>query len=442
MSGVTERPAPSGGAGGESTAARQLTLESLVDQNAYACYQCAKCTASCPYGLAPHRVMRLVQMGALEEAQRLDTPEACAGCSTCVRVCPKGLRPMPVNHAVARSGGGGKKRALRSRIFAHINRLSRAGSRTAPVSNWLLRAPGARLVNHHLLGIHKARTLPPPYARIDFPTWFEDHAGRNPNGSASEAEAPPVLFFHDTFTDYHFPEIGKAVTRVVEGAGRSVHLADNVCCGRPMISKGFEEEAMELARENVQRLHGPASQGRWIVGCEPTCLLALRDDYPDLLPPGEMREKARVVAERSLLVDEFVEDLLDGEGLRPPSDGPERLLFHAHCHHKTYGSPLASRRLLERAGYQVLTVSANCCGMAGSYGAERENFERSLKAFDDGVGIALRNHPDLPLAITGASCRMQVGDLSERTSRHVVEWVADALPAEEGVTEREASTQA
>jgi Fe-S oxidoreductase len=430
--------------------AEPLDLHAAPDNRVYACYQCAKCSSTCPYGLEPHQIMRLLQMGRIQQAAQSSTIDDCASCMNCTRVCPKSLNPMRAIHMVGQSKGK-KVKGLRSRIFANIHALSRLGSRYAPLSNRLLRLPGAALVNHYLLGIHKQRALP-PYAVIDFPTWFRQH---QPEGSGSHGT---VVLFHDTFMDYNFPEIGIAATRVLERAGYKVELADMVCCGRPMISKGFTEQAIWHITQNVNRLYPAANEGKWIVGCEPSCLLGLRDDYLELAPP-DLREKAHIIASRALLIDEFLEvaherNKCDLRFRGPDPKGPSTLVFHSHCHQKALADPACARRLLERAGYEVIRVCANCCGMAGSYGAEREHFERSRQTFEEGVGLALRNHPDAGIAIMGVSCRLQITDLATgprasstaapgphtnghaaaagpaRRPRHIVEWLSDALAAE------------
>ena len=412
--------------------------EPFAGVNLYACFQCTKCSSSCPYGLSPQRVIRLLQLGQEDKARALPTTELCAGCMTCTRVCPKGLNPMGVVHELAGKAKGCQ--GLRGGIFAHIHAVSRLGSRLAPLSNWMTRLPGAALVNHYLLGIHKARTLP-PYAVESFPAWFEGHQ------PCTSGDRGAVVLFHDTFMDYNFPEIGIAATQLLERAGYRVELADMVCCGRPMISNGFRENAARHAVENINRLFGPAAEGKWIVGCEPSCLLTLRSEYAELAPCPETRERARVVARQALLIDEFLE--IEAErpdsGLRfagPGARGPNMLLFHSHCHHKAQAQPECSRRLLERAGYHVVPVRANCCGMAGSWGAHREHFERSRRTFEEGVGLALGNDRQAGIAVSGVSCRIQITDLGPdaRQPRHVVQWLCDALATDDAPPAQPATT--
>jgi len=149
--------------------------------------------------------------------------------------------------------------------------------------------------------------------------------------------------------DYNHPETGVAATELLELAGFSVELTDSVCCGRPMISKGFTDMARAQARANVERLHARAAGGAPIVGCEPSCLLALRSEYPDLLRGTDQERQARTVAGQSLLLDEFLVAVVTGGELEVSFSGGA-VLFHAHCHQKAFGTPGASLELLRLAG--------------------------------------------------------------------------------------------
>jgi len=403
-------------------------LARLSGQNLYACYQCGKCTAGCPFSFGPQQVIRYLQLGQVDAALALDAVWECAGCLTCTAGCPKGLDPALVMKTLRSLDGGrrrrGREHRLRALLFAHNHRLARLGSAFAPASNWLLRLPGARLASHHLLGIHRARTLP-PFARPSFPAWFRGHT------PAGDGHRGGVLLFHDTFMDYNFPETGIAATELLERAGFRVELADTVCCGRPMISKGFTRMARAHARTNVARLYEHAAQAVPIVGCEPSCLLALRDDYPRLLRGTDLEEQARAVARQALLLDEFLAPLSErGELELAFERGAKRgapVLFHAHCHQKALGDPAASLALLRLAGYDAELVNAACCGMAGAFGYEREHYALSRAAGEKGVFPALRARPDADVVVTGVSCRQQIEHFTGRRTRHLAQALCDAL---------------
>jgi Fe-S oxidoreductase len=198
-----------------------------------------------------------------------------------------------------------------------------------------------------------------------------------------------------------------------------------------MISKGFLDQAARHAQLNVERLYEHARRGAFIVGCEPSCLLAIREEYVDLLRGEDWKEKARLVARQSLLLDEFLGRMVaEGKVELPPHaglDGGCPVLFHAHCQQRAAADPSQSLRLLERAGYRPELTDARCCGMAGGFGYEREHYERSRAAAERMLLPAVREAPDAELAVMGISCRQQIQGLSGRPVRHVAELLRDAL---------------
>lgn len=233
--------------------------------------------------------------------------------------------------------------------------------------------------------------------------------------------------FNDTFMNYNYPQVGRAAVELLEAAGFRVELANAGCCGRPMISKGLLGEAATQARYNVDLLVGYASQGVPIVGCEPSCLLTLRDEYPDFLKD----EKSRMVAEHSYLIDEFLMMLQDrGELDLEFRDVPKKVLFHGHCHQKALaGMDCSIRALSLPSGYQVEAVNAGCCGMAGSFGYEREHYEISMAIGGQALFPAVNaKGADWEVAVSGVSCRQQIEQGTGRAARHLVEVLRDALP--------------
>lgn len=420
-------------------------VEESSGQNVYACYQCGKCTAGCPFNLQPQRVMRHLQLGQVDAALTHSTTWDCASCMTCQVACPKGVSPARVQRALrtlhllplgngnghgAGSGQAGIDEAYRSHahplrtyLFANIHKLSKLGSAFAPFSNWALNVPGANLIADHVLGIHKERSLP-LFAKPTFPEWF---AGHKPCGDGHRGT---VLLFHDTFMDFNYTSTGVAVTELLEKAGFRIELADMVCCGRPMISKGQLGQAAQHAKINVSRLYDHARKSVYIVGCEPSCLLTLREEYLDLVGP-DLKEKARVVAQQALLIDEFL-TMLNAKGelglsFCEASGQCSEVLFHGHCHQKAAADPSKSVDLLRLAGYQAEMADAPCCGMAGAYGFEKEHYAASRAAGERALFPIIREHPNAQVAVMGTSCRQQVQHFTGRRPRHVVELLREAV---------------
>jgi Fe-S oxidoreductase len=313
------------------------------------------------------------------------------------------------------------KMPLRTRLFANINRVNRIGSRFAPFSNWGARSPLGRLVSSTLLGVHPQRQLP-AFAPQSFPRWFNSRR----SADLGRIFKGTVLLFNDTFMNYNYPQIGIAAVELLEAAGYRVELANTRCCGRPMISKGLLSEAASFARYNVDLLHSYAERGIPIIGCEPSCLLTFRDEYPEILKD----DKSRTVAQQSYLIDEFLSTMQDqGELELEFSDLSKKVLFHGHCHQKSLVGTASSLKALRLPpNYQVELINSGCCGMAGSFGFEKEHYEVSMKIGEQVLFPAINaRDPDWEVAVMGVSCRQQVEHGTGRKARHLAEVLRDAL---------------
>jgi len=314
---------------------------------------------------------------------------------------------------------------LRDRLFASIALLSRIGTHAGAPANMLARWAPVRALMQRYGGIHKDRPLP-EFASETFSAWFRHRSAARAGQSASRGDA---VYFADTFTNYFHPEVGQAAVRVLEALGYRVLVVERmVCCGRPAISKGALREARGWARKNVDALLPFARRGVPIVGTEPSCILTFRDEYPDLLRDDD----ARSVAGQSMLVDELIAKLAaedDSLGALFRSDLKREVLLHAHCHQKANAGAdptLAALRIVP--GQSVRLIDSGCCGMAGSFGFEAEHYEISRA-----MG-ALRLFPaveaasvDTEIAVTGVSCRQQIGHFTSRRPRHAIELLAEAL---------------
>ena len=195
-----------------------------------------------------------------------------------------------------------------------------------------------------------------------------------------------------------------------------------------MISKGLIEDARAVARQNVTALGPYVEKGIPVLGCEPSCLLTLRDEYLDLLKGRRGRETGR--------------RLLDGGrvfGQHEPrrqaaiwcfNEQKKKVLFHGHCHQKAHiGSAPSLQALRLVPGLEVAEINSGCCGMAGSFGFEKEHYDISEKIGAERLFPAVdKASADTEVAVTGVSCRQQIDHFTSRTPRHVVEVLRDALP--------------
>ena len=378
-------------------------------------------------------LLRAVLSGALPgetfTSPRLyDALDLCLECKACKAECQTGVDMAKLKYEFLDQYHKAHGLPLRARLFANINSLSRLGSRFAPMSNWAAGNPLSKLFLRRFLGIHPRRTLP-PFARPTFPDWFKSRAASSER-KPDRGRAGDVVLFNDTFMNYNYPQVGMAAVEVLEGAGFRVVLANSSCCGRPMISKGLLDKSKAHAQRNVDMLYSYAEQGIPIVGCEPSCLLTLRDEYPDLLRQGEAHEKAKLVAANSYLIDEFLAMLQDrGELSLEFTDARKKVLFHGHCHEKALvGTRHSIAALKLPPGYQVEEVNSGCCGMAGSFGYEKEHYDISMAVGRERLFPAVQaKDEDWEVAVMGISCRQQIEHGTGRKARHLVEVLRDAL---------------
>ena len=223
-----------------------------------------------------------------------------------------------------------------------------------------------------------------------------------------------MIFLADSFTTFTEPSVGRASIELLEAAGYDVRLESGGCCGRSSISKGLLDDARAKAEDLTRRLEGDAL----ITGCEPSCLLTLREEHVQLLGDRGIAERTKLVEELLLEADLPLKDL-----------GPRRILFHGHCHQKALAGTAATVALLKKLpNTEVVELDAGCCGMAGSFGFESEHYELSMRIGAMRLFPAVRREPEETLiAATGVSCRQQIHHGTGRAARHPVQIVRDAL---------------
>ena len=347
--------------------------------------------------------------------------DLCLECKACKSECESGVDMAKLKYEFLDNYYKTNSRPFRSKFFANIGRYSRLGSKFAPLANLGAGSPIGRFFSSAILGVHPSRQLP-KFAGRNLTQWFNSR----PAGPARKTVKGTVALFNDTFMNYNYPEIGIAAVELLEAAGYRVQLANAQCCGRPMISKGMLDEAAAQARYNVERLHAFADQGVPIIGCEPSCLLTFRDEYPEFCPD----ERARKVAEHSYMIDEFLAMQHEkGELDLEFGNLEKKVLFHGHCHQKSLVGTASSLTALRLPpGYEVELINSGCCGMAGSFGFEKEHYDISMAIGEQVLFPTIRDKgPEWEVAVMGVSCRQQVEHGAGRPARHLVEVLRDAV---------------
>jgi FAD/FMN-containing dehydrogenase/Fe-S oxidoreductase len=358
--------------------------------------------------------------GELTSPRMYEVLDLCLECKGCKGECPSNVDLAKIKYEFLAHYYERHGTPLRARVFSNIGALNRWGSRAARLSNWLMSRGWVKHLADMALGIDARRDFP-PFASETFQTWFRVRC----NGGSTRRRGRVVLF-DDCFLSYNYPQVGRAATELLEQAGFEVVLARQECCGRPMLSKGLIEDARRAARRNVDSLVPLIEQGAVVVGCEPSCLLTLRDEYLDLLTGAEVRR----LADRSYLFEEFLCRLREtGQLDLKFRERQRKVLVHGHCHQKAHigtGSTLQALRLVP--GFDVSEINSGCCGMAGSFGFEKEHYEISRAIAAQRLVPAVNAAPpDAEIVITGVSCRQQISHFTTRRPRHAVEVLREAL---------------
>ncbi len=350
--------------------------------------------------------------------------DLCVECKACKAECASGVDVAKLKYEVLTAYHDAHGTPLRARLFGHIATWSRLASMTGPLVpllNFGASLPPVRALLHATLGIHRDRPLP-RFAREPFRLWWKRRGA--PSTPAPRGE---VVLYDDTFVRYYHPEVGRAAVRVLEALGYAVTIVDRLgCCGRPLISKGQLHEAKAWALRNVEVLAPYAERGVPIVGTEPSCLLSLRDEYPELVGTAA----SRAVARQALMLEELVmRAAAEDPAIRERFAHLDRsVLLHGHCHQKALtgmDATLGALGLVE--GVRTSLVDSACCGMAGSFGFETEHYEVSRAMGERTLFPALAGAPDADVVITGVSCRQQIGHFTGREPRHLAEVLAEAL---------------
>jgi len=347
--------------------------------------------------------------------------DLCLSCKGCKAECPSSVDMAKIKAEVLQAYWDRHGVPARVRLFGRIADINRLSLPLAPLVNWALGSGLIRGLMDRFLGVDRRRQLP-PLARPTLEEWFR--ARSLPAGPPARGG---VIFLNDTFTNFHYPEVGRAAVRVLEAAGYEVELSRLRCCGRPLISHGLLREGKRLAEENLARLSPALSAGLRVVGVEPSCLLAFRDEYPDLVP-GPASER---LAASSFMLEEFLLELKErGELDLPFRELPGRALFHGHCHQKSLVGVRPSLEVLGMVpGLKVEPIPSGCCGMAGSFGYEKEHYEISLAIGELKLFPAVRQAgEEVGVIANGVSCRQQIAKGTGRKARHLAECLAEALP--------------
>jgi Fe-S oxidoreductase len=239
-----------------------------------------------------------------------------------------------------------------------------------------------------------------------------------------------VYLFNDEFTNFNDTDIGIKTIRLLVHLGYEVLVPGHLESGRTYLSKGLVRKAKKIANRNMEALKNIVSDDTPLIGVEPSAILVFRDEYPDLAL-DENKEISGRLAKNALMIDEFLErEIKNGKITKEQFSTEKRfVLLHGHCQQKALTSTDPTKFILSfPENYEVEEIPSGCCGMAGSFGFEKEHYDISMKIGELILFPAVRKaDEDTIIAAPGTSCRHQIKDGTSRKAMHPVEILFDAL---------------
>ena len=361
--------------------------------------------------------LRMALAGGLEatgfdDEELLPVLNLCLECKACKRECPTGVDMARLKSEFLHQHHARRGAPLKDRLLSRTDRIARWGSRFAPLSNRLVGAKAVRWLNERLLGLDRRRPLPAFAASPFSRRW---RVGSRPDATTL------VALFADTFNNYFEPFHLESAASVLEHCGAAVTVAPEICCGRPLISKGFLDAAARQARAVTAALLPLARAGTPILFCEPSCYSAVQDDHPRLLRADEQAD-ALEVAGACQLFEEWA-----GPRMPATQEGPRRVMVHGHCHQKALVGMQPLQQLLRAIPNSELTLlDSGCCGLAGLFGYE--NYEVSRAIGERRLLPAARSLSDDEVLVSpGFSCRQQVKQFTAVQAHSPMSLLAELL---------------
>jgi FAD/FMN-containing dehydrogenase/Fe-S oxidoreductase len=354
--------------------------------------------------------------------------DLCLSCKGCKSDCPVGVDLATYKAEFLSHYYEGRVRPRSAYAFGNIDVWARVASLAPGLANFATQAPLLRDISKKIAGMPRQRKIP-KFASRTFRDWFRHRVWGRGFAPSRRVEDPPphqpsqVILWPDTFNNYFRPHTAEAAVDVLEAAGFHVTIPRaTLCCGRPLYDFGMLDRAKKLLLRTLDSLGPEIEAGVPIVVLEPSCAAVFRDELLNLFPNDS---RAQRLSRQAFLLSEFLEQKAKHFNLPRL---PRRALIHGHCHHKAVMKMTDEEAVLERMGIEFYAPAPGCCGMAGSFGFEKDKYDVSIAIGELELLPEIRNAPPDHLIIAdGFSCREQISQCTERQALHLAEVIQTAL---------------
>ena len=352
--------------------------------------------------------------------------DLCLSCKACKSECPSNVDVAKLKAEFLQQYYDANGVPFRSKLIANFNNSAKLGAMLPGLYNFMMTNKGISKLIKRFSGFAVERSMPTMY-RTTLRSWFSKHKA---GGGWPVAGGKRVYLFCDEFTNYNDTEIGIKAILLLERLGYEVIIPAHEESGRAWLSKGLIRKAKKIAHKNIELLYPLISESTPLLGIEPSAILTFRDEYVDLADEDKL-EQAKALSKNVFLIDEFIAAEIDKGMISKEQFTKEakQIQLHGHCQQKALSSVAPSVKILSLPeNYTVTTIASGCCGMAGSFGYEKEHYDLSMQISELILLPAVRKQPaDTIIAAPGTSCRHQIKDGTGRKALHPVEILFEAL---------------
>ena len=346
--------------------------------------------------------------------------DLCLSCKACASECPSNVDIATMKAEFLYQYQETNGYSFRSKLFANNAKLNKLGSLTPTLANLVLNTTLAKSA----MGVSTKRSVP-KLAKQTLNKWYKKKAFGKTEIKQSQKS---VYLFNDEFTNFYDVEIGKDAVYLLTKLGYKVNIIKHEESARSYISKGFLKEAKAVCNKNIAIFKDKISDKTPLVGIEPSAILTFRDEYIRLADDKTSAEK---IAQYTFTFEEFLAKEIENGNVDKTLFTSEKktLKIHGHCHQKALSSTNASFQILNLPeNYTVTILNTGCCGMAGSFGYEKEHYKVSMQVGEDTLFPKVRNcSSDTEIAAAGTSCRHQIYDGTKRLAKHPITLLKEAL---------------
>lgn len=353
--------------------------------------------------------------------------DLCISCKACASECPSNVDISTAKAEFLYQYNKTNGIPLATKLFAKSTEFNRIASKMPQITNWMYSNYFTSAIIKKIGGVHPKRSLPKVSTKT-FQQMLHSIKPQNNNKIDVDEKIGNVVLFVDEFSNYLDTEIAKDCFILLTRLGYSVEVVDELDSGRALISKGFLAEAKTEVDRNIEFLKDKIDENSPLLGIEPSTILSFRDEYLRLTND---KINAQNISKQTFLIEEFLaNEIAKGKISADRFTSEEKnIKIHTHCHQKSLSNQKVTFDILNLPiNYKPTIIPSGCCGMAGSFGYEREHYEVSMKIGELKLFPTVRKtSEDVIIAANGTSCRHQILDGTGRQALHPVTILKNAL---------------